>query len=280
MIPKRVNHHLSHFAQERLGEPELAPKASRPSKDQPQYIVAPLVAGDHAIAHHEGDSPSMIGDHAVGHNVLLNLVVAVTKHLLDTIQDGHEQIRFIVRVNILRDSRHPLQTKPGIDVLGRQILKRTVSITVVLNEHQVPDLKEAGAVTIHTADMPWLVLLVAILQPPVIVDLTTRATGTGGTHSPEVIHPPKRQNLLRVYVRLPLPTSTRLLVSRQISFVVLKDRCPQTFLLHPPNLGHQFPGPGDDLLFVIIAKRPIAHHLEKGMMVGRWSHGFQVVQMA
>jgi hypothetical protein len=76
------------------------------------------------------------------------------------------------------------------------------------------------------------------------------------------------------------PITTGLLVDTQVAFIILKDRGPQPLGLHAPHPGNKLPGPGNSLLLVIVAERPVAHHLKEGVMVWRRAHLLQVVQMA
>jgi len=66
MIAIAVDDDLGHLAEERAGKTELAPEARRPAQDHAQDVIAPLVAGDDAVAHEKGDAAAVIGDDAVG----------------------------------------------------------------------------------------------------------------------------------------------------------------------------------------------------------------------
>ena len=49
---------------------------------------------------------------------------------------------------------------------------------------------------------------------------------------------------------------------------------------HSAHLGEQLPGPGDGLALEVVAKAPVAHHLEKGVVVVVLAHIIQVVVLA
>ena len=46
-----------------------------------------------------------------------------------------------------------------------------------------------------------------------------------------------------------------------------------------PAIDHKFPGPFDRFLLEIIAKAPIAEHLEEGVVIGVETHIFEVVML-
>ena len=150
-------------------------------------------------------------------------------------------------------------------------------ILVVLDKDQVPQLKITPAAAIHTANVIWIIFAIAGILSPVEVDLAARATGTGVTHFPEIVLAAKIDNVLRVYVCYLRPIARCFLVGLQLSFFVLEDRSPKQVFGQPPYFGKQLPGPSNGLPFVIIAKRPIAQHLEEGVVVGIVAYILQVI---
>jgi hypothetical protein len=47
-----------------------------------------------------------------------------------------------------------------------------------------------------------------------------------------------------------------------------------------PDLGQQLPGPVDGLLLEVVAERPVAQHLEEGVVVGVLADVLEVVVLA
>jgi len=116
--------------------------------------------------------------------------------------------------------------------------------------------------------------------PPVEVDFATRAAGAGIAHFPEIVLAAKIGDVLRIYVCYLHPVTSCLLVGFQFALFVFENRSPEPIFGQPPHLGEQLPGPSDGLPFVIIAKRPVAQHLEKGVVVGIVPHILQIVMFA
>ena len=77
-----LDHLLGYFGQERLVQAELAAEAGCPADDHAADVVAPDVAGHHAIGDQEGAGAGVVGDHPVGGEVALHLLVAVAGQAL------------------------------------------------------------------------------------------------------------------------------------------------------------------------------------------------------
>ncbi len=151
-------------------------------------------------------------------------------------------------------------------MLLRQRLKSAVGLTVILDEHEVPEFDD-----------------------PIITDVDERAARTVGgeidmnfragaaraslAHLPEVVLVAELQDVRRIDVGLAFPEFEALVV-------VLIDRGVQTLFGKLPDLGHQFPRPADRFLFIIVAERPVAEHLEKGVVIGIAPDIFEVVVLA
>jgi hypothetical protein len=86
--------------------------------------------------------------------------------------------------------------------------------------------------------------------------------------------------VIRIDVRLAAPKTRGFIVCAQIADVVPKDRSVQALLGQPPHLGQELPGPGNGLLFVIVAKGPVAKHLKKGVMRAIVTHVLQVIVLS
>ena len=65
------------FAQEGVGEAQLATMHHGAAHHSPQHVAAPLVAGRYAFAEEEGGGAGVVGDHAIGDDMLLALFVGV-----------------------------------------------------------------------------------------------------------------------------------------------------------------------------------------------------------
>jgi hypothetical protein len=58
------------------------------------------------------------------------------------------------------------------------------------------------------------------------------------------------------------------------------DSDVQTLLRQLPDLRQKLPCPGDRVLLVVVAERPVAEHLEEGVMVGVVPHLLEIVVLA
>ena len=63
-------------------------------------------------------------------------------------------------------------------------------------------------------------------------------------------------------------------------WVATKNGHKQIFGFKPIHFCEQFPRPGDGFFFEIIAKRPVAQHLEHGVMISVVANFVQVVMLA
>ena len=87
------------------------------SQQAAQHVAAALVAGQHAIADHEGGRADMVGDDAQGNVFLAALAVARAGDLGDLVGDVHHGINVEEGVNVLAHNGKTLKAHAGIDVL-------------------------------------------------------------------------------------------------------------------------------------------------------------------
>src|SRR4030095_9990145 len=105
------------------------------------------------------------------------------------VEDGARRVYLLHVVHALQYGRHPLDSEPGVDVLGRQLATQ-VEIHLaadraesVLREDEVPDLQVSVLVHFRPA-------LLAVLGTAVVEDLRTRPTRTRHPHVPVVVLEP------------------------------------------------------------------------------------------
>ena len=105
--------------------------------------------------------------------------------------------------------------------------------------------------------------------------------GPGLAHLPEVVLFVALMNVRRVDVRLRAPQRRRLVVGRQALLrVALEDGRVQPALVQAPHLRQQLPRPADRFLLEVVAERPVAEHLEEGVVIGVLAHVVEVVVLA
>ena len=112
------------------------------------------------------------------------------------------------------------------------------------------------------------------------MDLAARTAGPGVAHLPKIVFAAKVEDTIWCNFGHLLPIVSGFCIPTQVTLVVLENGGVQVLLGQAPPLGEQFPGPLDGFLFIIIAKGPVAQHLEKGVVVGRLAYFFQVIVLA
>ncbi len=64
------------------------------------------------------------------------------------------------------------------------------------------------------------------------------------------------------------------------SWLAFEDGRVQAGLVEAPDFGEQLPGPGDRFLLEVVAERPVAEHLEEGVVVGVLADVVEIVVLA
>ena len=183
-----------------------------------------------------------------------------------------KQVDLVVAVHMLENRGQPLQSHAGVHAGRGQRLDRAVALHVELHEHVVPDLDVAVTVGVgrpwRTARNAWAVI---------VENFAARAAGAGVGHHPEIVG--------RVFGAL-VVADTHHTLRRQADLfrpdvvgLVIVDvhRGPQFVGRQLVDLGQQFPRPLERLALEVVAKTPVAQHLEKGVMARGVTDVFQVV---
>ena len=273
--------HLLHqvvdeLVEERLVLAELVAVAQGAPHDPAQHVAAPLIGRNHTVDDEEGARPDVIGDHLQG-------VVGQIGGVGDPGRRGQQalkQVDLVVAVHLLQARGEPLEAHAGIDArLGQGVEHRLsrggIDLPVELHENVVPDLDIAVAIRIGTAGgtAPYLGAVV-------VEDLRARPARPGVGHLPEIVR----------CEGLPLVVpDAHHAFGRQaddlgpdpVGFVVgLVDGGPELGRVKAVHLREQFPGPDEGIMFEIVAKGPVAKHLEKRMVARGVADIFQVVVLA
>ena len=264
---------IRHGGQERLVQAEFAAEAVSAADDHAADVVAPQVTGHHAVGNQEGGGTPVVGDHAVGGEVGLALGVAVPGEFLRFADQRPKQVGAVVGAAALQDIDDAFQPHAGIHMGGGQRFEGFGVEAVVLDENQVPQFDEAVGVEGFHGDR-------AFFGAQINVDFGARPAGAGIRHFPEVILAPQVEEMPFPKPRLFPPISGGFLIRGDFALLVPEDGGVQVLPRQPPDLGEQFPGPGDGFLFVVIAKRPVAEHLEEGVVGVILPHVFEVVVLA
>ena len=191
----------------------------------------------------------------------------------NTSREVVKQVGFVVGIDVLQDGNDFFEAHACIHVRSRERFEMRGAETVVLHEDQIPEFDEAVAFEHFFIDR-------ACAGAQVVVDLGTGSTGTSIGHFPEVVLAPHMKQVRGVVTGLRQPIFCGFFVGGDFAVFVLEDGSVETILVEPPDFGEQLPGPFDGFLFIVIAKRPVAEHLEEGVMGTIATNIFQVVVFA
>ena len=178
--------------------------------------------------------------------------------------DVHHGVHVEQGVHPLAHAGQPLQAHAGVNILLLQLGVVALAVVVKLGEDVVPHLHIPVAVTAHRAAR----LAAAVLGAPVVVDLRAGAAGAGAV-LPEVVPLAELENTPGGDADVLIPDAEGLVVRRG-GVAAGKDRGVQPLRVqaHPLRGGQKLPGPGDGLLFEIVAKGEVAQHLKVGAVAG------------
>jgi hypothetical protein len=225
----------------------------------------------------EGDGTDMVGDDAHG-NILLGIfAIDAARHLSDDLDDRLEDVGVVVGGLALQSHAEAFETHSGVDHLGRQRLKRTVGLAVVLHEDEVPDLDHLGIILIDQFGSGHL--LAIFFAAEVDMDLRAGSARTRVAHFPEVIMFVAIDDMIFRKIFLPFAGSFVVAVET-FSRTTLEDRCIEMVGVELQGGDEIFPGKADGLFLEIVTERPVAEHLEHRVVIGVVADLFQIVVFA
>ena len=230
-------------------------------------ILATLVTGENAVRDHKVNGTRVIGDDAqgaAGTGVIVG-VIGLAADLLAQLDEVLHQIAVVVSGLVLHDGGHALQAHARIEVAVRQLRHGAVLLAVVLGKHEVPELKEAVAVTAGFA----VGAAAADLLAHVKVDLGARTAGAGGAGGPEVV-------VLAQAGDVVLGNAQG--APHVMGLVVLgKDGEVQAVERQLELLGDELKGPSAGLLLGDATKGEVAEHLKEGQVTAVLADAIDVV---
>ncbi len=243
------------------------------------HVACLGIGGQLAVGNGEGNSAQMVCTYAHGHVDLLLLgVLSVlctlhflvghifqTSNLFLCTDDGTEDIGIVVRMLALQHAHQTLEAHTRIDDIHRQFLECAIGLTVELHEHQVPNLNHLWVVFVYQVAARHSVGFL-FGRTRVYVNLRARTAGTCVAHLPEVVVLRTVDDMIGRHMLSPELCS--LIVAGDILFGrALKYGDIQILGIQFQHIHQVLPGHIDGALFEIIAKRPVAQHLEHGMMI-------------
>ena len=208
----------------------------------------------------------MVGNNAQGGNFQRGFAFYVQGFFGRVGQRG-EQIRFKNILFVLHDHAQALQPHTGVYIILRQRLQGAVFLAVVAFKNNVPDFHKAPAVAGNVT-----VRVFAAFVAKVIINFAARAAGAGGAHGPKVVRFAQLKNTL--FGHIFQPGVVGFFVARgDAAFVNAYIQFVRRNAQHARQV---FPGPGDGLVFKIIAEREIAQHLKKSQVALGKAHAVNV----
>ena len=265
-------HQVGHqLVEKRCFLTQLVTMANGAADDAPLHIAAAFVAGDDAVAHQKRGGTDVVGNHAQRAVVQ----VGAAGFARSRFDERVEQINLIVAVHMLQDGGQPLQAHACVHARCGQFFQGAIGLHVELHEHVVPNFNVAVAVFIGAAGRT-----ACHFGAMVVKNLRAGAAGAGIGHHPEIVG-----GVFRAFVVADahdaLGGNADFLVPNVIGLVVVDvDRDPQFVGGQLVNLGQQLPAPFQAVALEVVAKRPVAQHLEEGVVTRGVAHVFQVVVLA
>ncbi len=114
----------------------------------------------------------------------------------------------------------------------------------------------------------------------VVEDLGARATGAGVSHLPEVVRSERRALVVTDAHDARFRNADHV-APQFVGFVIgLVDGNQQALGRQLPDLGQQFPGPGDRVLLEVVAEGPVTQHFEEGVVACGVADLVEVVVLA
>ena len=266
------------FVQERLAlAQERVTVADGSAQDTTNHVTGLLVARQLSVGDSECYGADMVCDDAHGDVHILFLTVFVPRQFTNLAQHRLEHVRIIVRGLALNGTHQTLETHARVNHFLCQRLQAAVCFAVVLHEHDVPNLNHLRMVFVHQLASGNLGFL--LIAAAVHMNLGARAARSRIAHFPEVIVLVAVQDM--VLRQMFLPDTGCFVISAKTLFCrALEHRGIQVLRVQFQYIHQVFPGPVDGFLLEVIAKRPVAQHLEHRVVVRVVSHLLKVIMFA
>ena len=162
-------------------------------------------------------------------------------------------------------------------MLGGQRLQRAVGQAVVLHKHEVPYLNHLWVVFVYEVFARSFFFF--LFGTDVHMYFGTWSAGALVAHFPEVIFFASKQYAVFGNVLFPIFAGFHVF-AQTLLFVAAEYGNVQVALVNLQHLGKKFPSPGDGFAFEIVAKTPVAQHLEHCVVVSVVPNLLEVVVLA
>ena len=256
---------------------ECVAVADGAAKDATDHITGFGVARKLTVGYRESDGTQVVGNHAHGDVGLLVFTIHFARHVAQHLDNRLEHIGVIVRLFALKGTDQTLKAHAGVDHIHGKLFKAAVGFAVELHKHEVPNLNHQWMVFIYqvAARDGFLVCLVTGVK----MNLRTRTARTGVAHLPKVVVLVAVDDMVGRNVLQ--PKFSGFVVALYILFWRTFKYCHvQVGWVQLQHINQIFPGHVNGAFFEIVAKRPVAQHLEHRVVVGVMTHFLQVVVLA
>ena len=247
---------------------QLVTVTDRAADDAALHIATAFVAGNDPIGHQERGGAQVVSNHAQRRDTQ----VGATSFTSSRLDQGVKEVNLVVAVHMLQDGSQALEAHAGVHTGGGQLRHRAVLVHFKLHEHVVPDFNETVAVFLGAARRAAGDVVAVVVE-----NFAAGTARTGVSHHPEVVG----------FVTSPLVVAdadhtlrrqANVLCPDVVSLVIfLVHRGEQSLLGQAVHLREQLPGPLERFAFEVVAKRPVAQHLEEGVVTCGVPHIFQVI---
>jgi len=157
-------------------------------------------------------------------------------------------------------------------MLCRQGFQATISLSVELNEHQIPNLQDIGIILINQ-------LWNAASSDSIKMYLCARATWALVSHFPKVVLGAAGDD--SGFGEEAEPELAGFLIRREPQAVISSEISGiEAVRGEVEDVGEELPSPGDGFFFEVVAERPVAEHFEEGVVVVVFADVIEVVVLA
>ena len=300
-IAHRAGEDIDELVEKWRAEAERTAVADGAAEDAAEHIVPVGVARLNAVADGKGERADVVGDDAEGDIVFFLFGVAsgtadrqrgsvgLAAEFFELVEDRAEDVGLVVRdarvgeigeiICALDNRGDAFEAHAGIDMARGEGRERAIWVGIELDEDEIPNFDAVGGALVDER--------AARVTGGREIDMQLRAgaAGAGFTHHPEVVL------LVTVHdvdggiesdgAEFFSPDFPCLLVARGgVAWLGIVDRGVKAGGREFPTADDEFPGPVDRFLLEIISERPVAEHLEHGVVVGVETDIIEVVMFS
>ena len=259
------------FVEEGLFLPEFVAVADGAADDAALHIAAAFGTRQHAIAGQKRGGADVVG------NDFERGVVQVGAACFagGSFDERGKQVNLVVAVHMLQNGSQTLKPHACIYAGCGQLGQAAVGVHFKLHEHVVPDFDVAVAIFIRAA---WGAA--CNVRAVVVENFAARAARACIGHHPEVVALVGAAFVV-ANANDALGWQADDVEPDVVGFVVvfIYGGC-QALGRQAVDLGEQLPAPFNAFFFEVVAKAPVAHHLEKSMVARGVAYVFKVVVLA